>query len=137
MSISLIKEYEKWFSKAKQKHKNFWPRNCDHIFDHSIKEFKKMSKENEKKVFLDIDKEITKKKQDRATLTKAKALAKNKDVESKYIELRFEEIWEEIVEEKLKPTIGLAMQKILMAQSKYEKENQPKPIGGDSLFGDK
>ena len=95
-----------------------------------------MSKESEKKVFLDIDKEITKKKQDRATLTKAKALAKNKDVESKYIELRFEEIWEEIVEEKLKPTIGLAMQKILMAQSIYEKENQPKPIGGDSLFGD-
>ena len=29
------------------------------------------------------------------------------------------------------------MQKILMAQSIYEKENQPKPIGGDSLFREK
>ena len=55
-------------------------------------------KSKEKEIYLNIDKEISSKKEDRATLMKAKRLSKNKDVESKYIDLRYEEFWEEIDE---------------------------------------
>ena len=92
----ILKDYENWFIKFK-KSKEYWPENCDIEFERSIDLIKKFIKKSDKDVYLKIDTEISSKKQDRATLTKAKRLAKGNELDAKYIDLRFDEIWEEII----------------------------------------
>ena len=135
MDKKIIKEFENLFLKLKQsKSKKYWPEVCDIAYLKSKNELKKIMKIKEKEIYLNIDKEISSRKEDRATLMKAKRLSKNKDVESKYIDLRYEEFWEEIDENELKPLMAIFLNKILKEQSDYEKKNKSKPIGGDAMF---
>ncbi len=89
----ILKDYENWFIKFK-KSKESWPENCDIEFERSIDLIKKFIKKSDKDVYLKIDTEISSKKQDRATLTKAQRLAKGNELDSKYIDLRYDELWE-------------------------------------------
>jgi len=128
-----LKDYENWFIKFKQS-KKYWPEICDIEFDRSIDPIKKFIKKSDKEVYLKIDAEITSKKQDRATLTKAKRLAKGNALDAKYIDLRFDEIWDEKLENEIIPFLGVFVEKISTAQSNYEIKNKRKPLGGDDGF---
>tara|TARA_B100001057_G_scaffold330779_1_gene331079 strand:- start:293 stop:694 length:402 start_codon:yes stop_codon:yes gene_type:complete len=129
----LIKDYENWFLKLRDSKKH-WPKSCEDIYYDSIENIRKLLKKTEKDFYLDIDKEISKKKYDRATLTKAKRMAKNKEIDSYYIDLRFDEMMEEYTEEKIEPLLAITMKKIITIQADYERKKKFKPIGGDSLF---
>ena len=80
---------------------------------------RKQIKKTEKDFYIEIDKEILKKKYDRAILTKAKRLAKGKEIDAYYIDLRFEEMMEEYNEKKIQPLLAEIMKKILNAQKEY------------------
>ena len=69
-----------------------------------------------------IDKEITSKKQVRAILMKAKRLTKGKNVEAKYIDLRFKEEWDKATEIKLEPAVSGLMNVILKQQEVHQKK---------------
>ena len=129
----ILKDYENWFIRFK-KSKEYWPENCDIEFERSIDLIKKFIKKSDKDVYLKIDTEISSKKQDRATLTKAKRLAKGNELDSKYIDLRYDELWEEIIEDEIQPFIGTFVNRIIKEQSNYEKINKPKSFGGDEYF---
>jgi hypothetical protein len=88
----------------------------------------------EKDFYIEIDKEISKEKYDRAILTKAKRLAKGKEIDAYYIDLRFEEMMEEYNEEKIQPLLAETMKKILNAQKDYEESKKTSFIGGDKMF---
>ena len=110
------------------------PENCDIEFERSIDLIKKFIKKFDNDFYLKIDTEISSKKQDRATLTKAKRLAKGNELDSKYIDLRYDELWEEIGEDEIQPFIGTFVNRIIKEQSNYEKINKPKSFGGDEYF---
>lgn len=124
----ILKDYQNWFIKFR-KNKKYWPKNCDIQFDRSISQIRKFIRKSEKEVYLKIDSEITSKKQDRAILTKAKRLAKGNTLDAKYIDLRFGEIWEDIIEDEIQPFIGSFMHKIINEQLKYEKKNKSSGLG--------
>ena len=125
MNKILLKRFATWFSEFKKDHKKYWGgEHCEEIFIHSNETFKILLKKTERNIDLKIDKEISSKKQDRATLMKAKRLSKGKDIESKYIDLRFEEEWENASVEILEPFISDAKNTIILAQQKHEKERE-------------
>ena len=117
-----------------KKPKKKWSKNCDIEFERSIDPVRKFIRKLDKEVYLKIDAEISSKKQDRATLTKAKRLAKGNELDAKYIDLRFDELWEEIIEDEIQPFIGTFINKIMTEQSIYERQNKSKPFGGDGFF---
>ena len=123
-----LKDYENWFIKFR-KNKKYWSKNCDIQFDRSKSLIRNFIRKSEKEVYLKIDSEISSKKQDRATLTKAKRLSKGNTLDAKYIDLRFGEIWEDIVEDEIQPFIGAFMKKIINEQLKYEKKNKSSGLG--------
>ena len=137
MDKSLFANFKNWFLKLK-KSKKYWNSECDILFMNAEKEFKTLLKSNEKKIYLNIDKEVSSKKHDRAIMMKAIRLSKNKNADSKYIDLRFEEMWEEATENEFEPYIGTMMRHILNISDQYErqkiKQKEEETIGGDSLF---
>ena len=133
MEKQILKDYENWFIGFK-KTKKKWSKNCDIEFERSIDLVRKFIRKLDKEVYLKIDAEISSKKQDRATLTKAKRLAKGNELDAKYIDLRFDELWEEVIEDEIQPFIGTFINKIMTEQSIYERQNKSKPFGGDGFF---
>ena len=133
MERQILKDYENWFIGFK-KTKKKWSKNCDIEFERSIDPVRKFIRKLDKEVYLKIDAEISSKKQDRATLTKAKRLAKGNELDAKYIDLRFDELWEEVIEDEIQPFIGTFINKIMTEQSIYERQNKSKPFGGDGFF---
>lgn len=137
MDKSLFSNFKNWFLKLK-KSKKYWNPECDILFMNAEKEFKSLLKSNEKKIYLNIDKEVSSKKYDRAVMMKAIRLSKNKNTDSKYIDLRFGELWEETIEKEFEPYIGTVMNHILFNSEQYEikkiKQKEKETIGGDSFF---
>ena len=133
MEKQILKDYENWFIGFK-KTKKKWSKNCDSECERSLDPVRKFIRKLDKEVYLKIDAEISSKKQDRATLTKAKRLAKGNELDAKYIDLRFDELWEEIIEDEIQPFIGTFINKIMTEQSIYERQNKSKPFGGDGFF---
>lgn len=133
MEKQILKDYENWFVRFK-KSKKYWSKNCDIEFERSIDPIRKFIRKLDKEVYLKIDAEISSKKQDRATLTKAKRLAKGNELDAKYIDLRFDEIWEETIEDEIQPFVATFINKIMTEQSIHERQNKSKPIGGDGFF---
>jgi hypothetical protein len=129
----LFKNFENWFFKL-QDSKKHWPSICDDLYFDSIEMIRKQIKKTEKDFYIEIDKEISKEKYDRAILTKAKRLAKGKEIDAYYIDLRFEEMMEEYNEEKIQPLLAETMKKILNAQKDYEESKKTSFIGGDKMF---
>lgn len=128
MNDNLLKDFQNWFSAFSREHKNDWKvdetsveigNEINGLFRDTSELFKKLLKKTEKEIYSKIDKEIDNNKQDRATLTKAKRLSKSDDIESKYIDLRFIELWEEIAEEDFKPFLFQAMKRINNIQQKH------------------
>ena len=72
----------------------------------------------------EIDKEISSKKQDRPTIMKAIRVSKGKDSKPKYIDLRYEEMWEEAKEIVFEPFIASAMQSIIKTQEAFDKHKK-------------
>ena len=123
MDKTLLTEFVSWFSQFKKEHKKDWcAEKCDVIFFASCKNFERLLKKTERNIDAKIDKEIRSRKQDRPTLIKAKRLTKGKNVESKYIEIRFNEEWDDASEKILEPFLAKAMTLIATAQTKYEEE---------------
>ena len=94
------------------------------IFFSTCNKFERLLKKTERDIDLKIDKEIRSKKQDRPTLLKAKRLSKGKNVESKYIDLRFDEEWDEASENVLEPFLASAMKVIALSQKKFEQDEK-------------
>ena len=81
-----------------------------------------MLEKTERSIDEKIDKEITKNKQDRAILMKAKRLTKGKNVEAKYIDIRFKEEWDKASESKLEPILAGSMDAIVEQQKSHQKK---------------
>ena len=121
MDKRLLNEFKDWFSKYhKEKRKNWYGEKCDVLFFQASKGFERLLKQTERAIDTKIDKEISSKKKDRATVTKAIRVSKNKDSEHMYIELRFRDMWDEATEEIFEPYVASAMQSIIKAQDSFE-----------------
>ena len=117
----LLNEFKNWYLRFQKKYKN-WPsgitEECEVMFFSTCNKFKILLKKTERAIDSKIDKEIRTKKQDRPTLLKAKRLSKGKNVESKYIDLRFEEEWDDASENVLAPFLATAMRAISLHTNK-------------------
>ena len=121
MDKTLLNEFKSWFSQYhKEKRKNWYGEKCDVLFFQASKGFEILLKQTERAIDTKIDKEISSKKKDRATVTKAIRVSKNKDSEHMYIELRFRDMWDEATEEIFEPYVTSAMQSIIKAQNSFE-----------------
>jgi|TARA_B110000114_G_C14809467_1_gene284117 hypothetical protein len=121
MDKTLLNEFKSWFSQYhKEKRKNWYGEKCDVLFFQASKGFEILLKQTERAIDTKIDKEISSKKKDRATVTKAIRVSKNKDSEHMYIELRFRDMWDEATEEIFEPYVTSAMQSIIKAQDSFE-----------------
>ena len=122
MDKSLLKEFKEWFAKYKhEKRKNWYREKCDVMFFTACKTFERLLEKTERSIDGKIDKEIQSKKQDRPTVLKAKRLSKGKNVESKYIDLRFEKEWNEVSEDVFEPFIASTTQSIIKTQEAFDK----------------
>ena len=125
MDKSLLKDFKKWFAEYKhEKRKNWYREKCDVMFFTSCKSFERLLKKIERDIYTKIDKEISSKKQDRPTIMKAIRVSKGKDSKPKYIDLRYEEMWEEAKEVVLDPFIASAMQIIIKTQEAFDKHKK-------------
>ena len=121
MDKTLLNEFKSWFSQYhKEKRKNWYGEKCDVLFFQASKGFEILLKQTERAIDTKIDKEISSKKKDRATVTKAIRVSQNKDSEHMYIELRFRDMWDEATEEIFEPYVTSAMQSIIKAQDSFE-----------------
>ena len=121
MDKTLLNEFKSWFSQYhKEKRKNWYGEKCDVLFFQASKGFEILLKQTERAIDTKIDKEISSKKKDRATVTKAIRVSRNKDSEHMYIELRFRDMWDEATEEIFEPYVTSAMQSIIKAQDSFE-----------------
>ena len=121
MDKTLLNEFKSWFSQYhKEKRKNWYGEKCDVLFFQASKGFEILLKQTERAIDTKIDKEISSKKKDRATVTKAIRVSRNKDSEHIYIELRFRDMWDEATEEIFEPYVTSAMQSIIKAQDSFE-----------------
>ena len=121
MDKTLLNEFKSWFSQYhKEKRKNWYGEKCDVLFFQASKGFERLLKQTERAIDTKIDKEISSKKKDRATVTKAIRVSRNKDSEHIYIELRFRDMWDEATEEIFEPYVTSAMQSIIKAQDSFE-----------------
>tara|TARA_B100000963_G_C22165188_1_gene467757 strand:- start:128 stop:553 length:426 start_codon:yes stop_codon:yes gene_type:complete len=118
----LLKEFQNWYLMFKKEHKKAWDPKNDILFYTASKTFKRLLEKTERSIDEKIDKEITKKKQDRAILMKAKRLTKGKNVEAKYIDIRFKEEWDKASENELEPVIAGSMDAIVEQQKIYQKK---------------
>ena len=135
MDKTLLTEFAAWFSQFKKEHKKYWcAEKCEVIFFASCKNFERLLKKTERDIDTKIDKEIRSKKQDRPTLMKAKRLSKGKNVESKYIDIRFNEEWDDASEKILEPFLAKSMTAIASAQKKYEEEEPGEEWRKDPRF---
>ena len=125
MDKKLLKEFIAWFTQFKKEHKKRWyAEKCEVIFFDTCNKFERLLKKTERDIDSKIDKEIRSKKQDRAMLMKAKRVSKGKNSEIKYIELRFDEEWDDASENILEPFLASSMKLIATAQMKHEEEEQ-------------
>ena len=129
MDKTLLNEFKSWFSQYhKEKRKNWYGEKCDVLFFQASKGFEILLKQTERAIDTKIDKEISSKKKDRATVTKAIRVSKNKDSEHMYIELRFRDMWDEATEEIFEPYVTSAMQSIIKAQDSFENKTLFKKV---------
>ena len=128
MNKRLLNEFKDWFSKYHKEKKKNWHfevgyfQKCDLLFLQASKGLEKLLKETERAIDTKIDKEISSKKKDRATVTKSIRLSKTSDNIPMYVELRFKDMWEEATEMLLEPFVASAMQKIIKAQSDFDEK---------------
>ena len=124
MDKRLLNEFKDWFSKYhKEKRKNWHFEKCDLLFLQASNALEKLLKETERTIDTKIDKEISSKKKDRATVTKSIRLSKSKDSIPMYVELRFKDMWEEATEHLFKPLVLSAMQSIIKVQNDFDKKS--------------
>ena len=124
MDKRLLNEFKDWFSKYhKENRKNWHFEKCDLLFLQASNALEKLLKETERTIDTKIDKEISSKKKDRATVTKSIRLSKSKDSIPMYVELRFKDMWEEATEDLFKPLVLSAMQSIIKVQNDFDKES--------------
>ena len=124
MDKTLLNEFKSWFSQYhKEKRKNWYGEKCDVLFFQASKGFEILLKQTERAIDTKIDKEISSKKKDRATVTKSIRLSKSKDSIPMYVELRFKDMWEEATEDLFKPLVLSAMQSIIKVQNDFDKES--------------
>lgn len=124
MDKRLLNEFKDWFSKYhKEKRKNWHFEKCDLLFLQASNALEKLLKETERTIDTKIDKEISSKKKDRATVTKSIRLSKSKDSIPMYVELRFKDMWEEATEDLFKPLVLSAMQSIIKVQNDFDKKS--------------
>lgn len=122
MNKSLLNEFKAWFDNYKRQKKKTWnEEECEIMFFQFYKNFERLLKKTERDIDTKIDKEITSKKKDRATVNKAIRLSKGQDSDAKYISLRFEDMCDEANESILEPYIFSATQQIIKVQNNYEK----------------
>ena len=122
MEQTLLNEFQNWFHAFKNEQKKVWNNENDILFYKSYKNFERLMDKTERSIDEKIDKEITSKKQVRAILMKAKRLTKGKNVEAKYIDLRFKEEWDKASEKKLEPAVSGLMNAILKQQEVHQKK---------------
>ena len=128
MDKTLLKEFQSWFAKYRREKKDIWCSKNDVVFYTACKNFDRLLNKTERIIDEKIDKEIRTKKQDRATLMKAKRLSKGKNVEAKYIDIRFQNDWDKIAETTLEPFIASTIEIMISAQENFEnkiRENDP------------
>ena len=101
------------------------------MFLQESKSLEKLLKETERVIDKKIDKEITSKKKDRATVNKSIRLSKSPDNIPMYVELRFKDMLEEATETILKPFVLSAAQKIIQAQSNFDEKAKAEEGSGD------
>ena len=124
MDKRLLNEFKDWFGKYhKEKRKNWYFEKCDLSFLQASNALEKLLKETERTIDTKIDKEISSKKKDRATVTKSIRLSKSKDSIPMYVELRFKDMWEEATEDLFKPLVLSAMQSIIKVQNDFDKKS--------------
>ncbi len=133
MDNGLKKEFANWFARFRKEHKTQWSTDCDIKFMQTTRNFDRLIKKTEKDVYKKIDKEITSKKQDRGLLTKAIRLSKNKDTKPKYIDLRFEELWDEALEKIIEPYIYSETKIISQIQYSYIDQIQSNDPGAKTF----
>ena len=119
---TLLKEFHNWFLMFKNEHKKVWDTKNDILFYTASKTIKRLIDKTERSIDEKIDKEIRSKKQDRAILIKSKRLTKGKNVEIKYIDIRFKEEWDKASETKLEPVIAGSMDAIVKQQKIHQKK---------------
>ena len=123
MDKKLLNQFEDWFSKyRKEKKRNWYHEICDPLFLQESKNLEKLLKETERNIDKKIDKEISSKNKDRATVNKSIRLSKSPDNIPMYVELRFKDMWEEATETILEPFVLSAVQKIIQAQSDFDEK---------------
>ena len=122
MDQSLLNDFQNWFLAFRKEQKKVWNNENDILFYKSCKNFERLLNKTERSIDEKIDKEITSKKQVRAILMKAKRLTKGKNVEAKYIDLRFKEEWDKATEIKLEPAVSGLMNVILKQQEVHQKK---------------
>ena len=113
-------DHHSFYKEFKRDNGGIWWPDLDLLILKNINTSKKLEKKYEKAIYLKINKEIKSKKLDPATEMKALRLAKNpKLLNSKYIDLRFQELWEEELENNIIPQLN----KMLIAFKQYYQKN--------------
>ena len=90
-----------WYRKFRSKNKHQWWPDLDEIITQHLKSIDKLEKQTEKTIYSKIKKEIKSKKYDDVVEMKALRFSSDtKKFTSKYIDLRFKDLWEDM-EDKL------------------------------------
>ena len=116
-------DHTSFYREFKKANGGIWWPELDLLILKNIDTSKKLEKKYEKAIYLKINKELKSKKLDPATETKALRISGDpKLLKAKYIDIRFEDLWEEELENKIIPELN----KIFFSFRQYYQNNLDK-----------